>query len=61
MIAVNPFKDVQIYGKDFITAYRKKVMDNPHVYAIADAAYTEMMRGGRIHMFSYAKKDSETF
>lgn len=21
-------------------------MDNPHVYAIADTAYTEMMRGG---------------
>ncbi|GLT62517.1 hypothetical protein SLA2020_351490, partial [Shorea laevis] len=44
LIAVNPFKDVQIYGKDFVTAYRQKLMDNPHVYAIADAAYTEMMR-----------------
>ncbi|OVA20205.1 IQ motif [Macleaya cordata] len=44
LVAVNPFKDVQIYGNDFVTAYRQKVMDDPHVYAIADTAFTEMMR-----------------
>ncbi|XP_038685898.1 myosin-2 [Tripterygium wilfordii] len=44
LIAVNPFKDVNIYGHAFVTAYRHKVMDNPHVYAIADTAYNEMMR-----------------
>lgn len=45
MIAVNPFKDIPIYGNDFVTAYREKVKDSPHVYAIADIAYDEMMRG----------------
>ncbi|GMY31655.1 myosin-2 [Fagus crenata] len=44
LIAVNPFKVVQIYGNDFVTAYRQKLMDSPHVYAIADTAYNEMMR-----------------
>ncbi|KAL6975369.1 hypothetical protein U1Q18_024164 [Sarracenia purpurea var. burkii] len=44
LIAINPFKDVQCYGNDFVTAYREKLFDNPHVYAIADTAYNEMMR-----------------
>ncbi|KAH1218504.1 Myosin-2 [Glycine max] len=44
LIALNPFKDVQIYGDDYISAYRQKLMDKPHVYAMADAAYNEMMR-----------------
>ncbi|XP_015896696.2 myosin-2 isoform X1 [Ziziphus jujuba] len=44
LIAVNPFKDIQIYGDEFIAAYRQKLLDTPHVYAIADAAYNEMMR-----------------
>ncbi|XP_057465935.1 myosin-2-like isoform X2 [Actinidia eriantha] len=46
LIAINPFKDVQCYGNDFVTAYREKLFDNPHVYAIADTAYNEMMRDG---------------
>ncbi|KAK6229517.1 hypothetical protein SCA6_018468 [Theobroma cacao] len=46
LIAVNPFKDVKIYGKDFVTAYRQKATDSPHVFAIADAAYNEMMNDG---------------
>ncbi|CAA7049152.1 unnamed protein product [Microthlaspi erraticum] len=44
LIAVNPFKNVEIYGNDFISAYQKKSVDAPHVYAVADAAYDEMMR-----------------
>ncbi|KAM6553591.1 hypothetical protein CsatB_014353 [Cannabis sativa] len=44
LIAVNPFKDVQIYGDDLITAYRQKKLDSPHVYATVDTAYNEMMR-----------------
>ncbi|XP_010520892.1 PREDICTED: myosin-2-like [Tarenaya hassleriana] len=44
LIAVNPFKDVPIYGKDILSAYQQKVLDTPHVYAVADAAYNEMMR-----------------
>ncbi|KAJ9568038.1 hypothetical protein OSB04_004004 [Centaurea solstitialis] len=46
LLAINPFKDVQIFGSDFITAYRKKVLDNPHVYALADGAYSDMMKNG---------------
>lgn len=43
LIAVNPFKDVHFYENDFVTAYRQKLLDSPHVYAIADTAYNEMM------------------
>ncbi|KAH7544217.1 hypothetical protein JRO89_XS15G0130300 [Xanthoceras sorbifolium] len=46
LVAVNPFKDVQIYGNKFVTAYSQKLMDSPHVYAIADTAYKEMMGDG---------------
>ncbi|XWS27952.1 hypothetical protein CRYUN_Cryun25bG0024500 [Craigia yunnanensis] len=46
LIAVNPFKDVQIYGKDFVMAYRQKATDSPHVFALADTAYNEMMNDG---------------
>lgn len=45
LIALNPFKDVNIYGNDYVSAYRHKFMDSPHVYAMADAAYNEMIRG----------------
>lgn len=46
LLAINPFKDVQIFGSDFITAYREKILDNPHVYALADDAYSDMMKDG---------------
>ncbi|XP_047340670.1 myosin-2-like [Impatiens glandulifera] len=46
LIAINPFKDVNCNENDFITAYREKFIDNPHVYAVADTAYNEMMRDG---------------
>ncbi|KAL3821565.1 hypothetical protein ACJIZ3_007470 [Penstemon smallii] len=46
LLALNPFKDVQLYGNDFVTAYRQKLLDSPHVYAIADTAYNEMMTDG---------------
>ncbi|KAK9268785.1 hypothetical protein L1049_000548 [Liquidambar formosana] len=44
LIAINPFKDVQIYGNDFVAAYRQKLVDSPHVYATVDTAYNKMMR-----------------
>lgn len=46
LIAINPFKAVQLYESDLIATYRQKLTDSPHVYATADAAYTEMMRDG---------------
>lgn len=48
LVALNPFKEVPLYGNDFVSAYmQKKLMDSPHVFAIADAAYSEMMRDGK--------------
>lgn len=44
LVAVNPFKDVRLYGNDYIEAYRSKSADSPHVYAIADTAIHEMIR-----------------
>ncbi|RLN17818.1 myosin-1-like [Panicum miliaceum] len=44
LVAINPFKKVSLYGTEYIDAYRNKTMDNPHVYAIADAALREMKR-----------------
>ncbi|KAL8510367.1 hypothetical protein ACS0TY_017250 [Phlomoides rotata] len=43
LVAVNPFKDVQLYGNDLVSAYRHKLLDSPHVYAVADAAYNAML------------------
>lgn len=43
LIALNPFKDVHIYGNDYVSAYRKKSLDSPHVFAMVDAAYNEMI------------------
>ncbi|GAA0167329.1 actin binding motor protein [Lithospermum erythrorhizon] len=44
LVAINPFKDIQQYGIEYITAYRQKLVDSPHVYATADAAYNTLMR-----------------
>ncbi|XP_010922002.1 myosin-1 [Elaeis guineensis] len=46
LVAINPFKEVPLYGDDYIAAYREKTTDNPHVYAIADSAFNGMMRDG---------------
>ncbi|KAL1823383.1 hypothetical protein ACET3Z_010161 [Daucus carota] len=46
LIATNPFKKVELYGNDYVTAYRQKLLDSPHVYSVADTAYNEMMRDG---------------
>ncbi|EEF36593.1 myosin vIII, putative [Ricinus communis] len=47
LIAFNPFKVVPLYGNEIIGAYKQKLVDSPHVYAIADTAYNEMMRDGK--------------
>ncbi|CAI0439092.1 unnamed protein product [Linum tenue] len=47
LISVNPFKDVPLYGDNAMAAYKQKDMDWPHVYALVDAAYEEMMRDGK--------------
>lgn len=45
LVAINPFKPIPLYGDDYIEAYKRKKMDSPHVYAIADTAIREMIRG----------------
>ncbi|KAL8224278.1 hypothetical protein R6Q57_019753 [Mikania cordata] len=45
LVAINPFKTIPLYGDDYIEAYKRKKMENPHVYAIADTAIREMIRG----------------
>ncbi|KAK1419770.1 hypothetical protein QVD17_29087 [Tagetes erecta] len=44
LVAINPFKTIPLYGDDYIQAYKRKKIDSPHVYAIADTAIREMIR-----------------
>ncbi|KAK7023776.1 myosin 5 [Favolaschia claudopus] len=48
LIAVNPFQRVTLYGPDIIQAYagRKRGELEPHLFAIAEDAYTAMRRDG---------------
>lgn len=48
LVSVNPFKEVPLYGNDFVAAYsQKKHVDSPHVFAVADTAYNQMMKDGK--------------
>ncbi|XP_064996280.1 myosin-1-like isoform X2 [Musa acuminata AAA Group] len=44
LVAINPFKEVHLYGNEYIEAYKHKSINSPHVYAIADTAIHEMIR-----------------
>uniref|UniRef100_A0AAY4DSL0 Myosin IG n=1 Tax=Denticeps clupeoides TaxID=299321 RepID=A0AAY4DSL0_9TELE len=46
VVSVNPYKQMDIYGKVAIEAYRgRELYENPpHLYAVADAAYKAMKR-----------------
>ncbi|CAI8606982.1 unnamed protein product [Vicia faba] len=44
LIALNPFKDLHIYGSDYLSNYRQQLVHSPHVYGMVDAAYNQMMR-----------------
>ncbi|KAL9324771.1 hypothetical protein ACSQ67_005416 [Phaseolus vulgaris] len=44
LVAINPFKKVPLYGNDYIEAYKRKAIENPHVYAITGTAIREMIR-----------------
>ncbi|XP_068476741.1 myosin-2-like isoform X2 [Phaseolus vulgaris] len=44
LIALNPFKDLQMNGNDYVSARSQRAMNSPHIYAIADAAYNKMIR-----------------
>lgn len=46
VVSVNPYRQLDIYGKDVIEDYRgRELYENPpHLYAVADAAYKAMKR-----------------
>ncbi|XP_032436472.1 unconventional myosin-Ig [Xiphophorus hellerii] len=46
VVSVNPYREMDIYGKDAIDAYRgRELYENPpHLYAVSDAAYKAMKR-----------------
>uniref|UniRef100_A0A3Q3MQG2 Myosin IG n=1 Tax=Labrus bergylta TaxID=56723 RepID=A0A3Q3MQG2_9LABR len=46
VVSVNPYTQMDIYGKDTIDAYRgRELYENPpHLYAVSDAAYKAMKR-----------------
>lgn len=45
---------VSLYESDIVDAYRKKLVDSPHVYAVADAAFSGMLQG--IFMVNFLEK-----
>ncbi|KAG0469856.1 hypothetical protein HPP92_016556 [Vanilla planifolia] len=44
LVAVNPFKTVELYGNGLVEAYKHKNTDAPHVYAVAESAFSGMMK-----------------
>uniref|UniRef100_A0A671U3K0 Myosin IG n=1 Tax=Sparus aurata TaxID=8175 RepID=A0A671U3K0_SPAAU len=46
VVSVNPYREMDIYGKETIDAYRgRELYENPpHLYAVSDAAYKAMKR-----------------
>lgn len=46
LVSVNPYRTMEIYGKENIDSYRgRELYENPpHLYAVSDAAYKAMKR-----------------
>lgn len=46
VVSMNPYRQMDVYGKEAIEAYRgRELYENPpHLYAVADAAYKAMKR-----------------
>lgn len=46
MVSMNPYKNLNIYGRDTIEQYKGRELYErpPHLFAIADAAYKAMKR-----------------
>ncbi|XP_022097396.1 myosin-IIIb-like isoform X2 [Acanthaster planci] len=50
LVAVNPFRDLGIYGQKHAEMYKNKVrVDNPpHIFAVSDSAYQSMLTGSAV-------------
>lgn len=46
LVAVNPFKDISIYGNEIIQGYRCKAINIPHIFKMADIAFDAMRNEG---------------
>ncbi|XP_064104605.1 unconventional myosin ID-like isoform X1 [Macrobrachium nipponense] len=48
-VSVNPYRTVNLYGKEYVTQYKgREIFERPpHIFAIADAAYKAMKRRGQ--------------
>lgn len=49
VVSVNPYRPLVIYDKEYVADYRGREMyeREPHIFALADAAYRSMKRTGR--------------
>lgn len=49
VVSVNPYKPLVIYDKEYVEDYKGREMyeREPHIFALADAAYRSMKRTGR--------------
>ncbi|KAJ2610710.1 class II myosin [Coemansia sp. RSA 1365] len=45
LVAVNPYYNLQIYGAEYVAAYKNKKRNEvtPHIFSIADAAFHDML------------------
>ncbi|TDH72005.1 hypothetical protein CCR75_001030 [Bremia lactucae] len=50
LIAINPYKKLDVYSERHMTEYYGKAMGvlPPHVFALADHAYTQLIQGGAL-------------
>ncbi|XP_071954506.1 myosin-IIIb-like isoform X2 [Antedon mediterranea] len=50
LVAVNPFRDIGIYGKEVSEKYKsqKRTANPPHIFGVSDAAYQAMVTGSSI-------------
>jgi myosin-5 len=53
LVAINPYDELPIYGGDTIWAYRGQAMGDldPHIFAVAEEAYTKLERYVRQHAY----------
>ena len=48
-VSVNPYKDIDLYNKNYINSYKgREIYERPpHIFSIAESAYKTMKRSGK--------------